>query len=231
MNKEKFALWLEDFFAEKIQNFIDKNSWTVLIMDNCACYLVQPTFQLLLGKKNVIAFFPANSMHWASPLDVSCKQPFKQRLSSSLKNFRTLKAGNLASWIEPAHKQTFRPDLIQRSFLATQIWDNNPNGSNINWTPSQYEQIIDDMPSDMQKASSIARRSKALSIGGDMLDKYFLITKEKIEGSDKVIAGPRFVKTAMAGKVVSELILEMEKRSENSNLRRKGFNVKRKNGL
>jgi hypothetical protein len=207
MNKEKFALWLETIFAEKIQPFISKSSWTILVMDNCACHFDIPTFKLLLSKKIVVAFFPANSTHWASPLDVSCYQPFKRRLSSVLQRFRSLTNGNLTSWVEPAYSDTFRPELIRKSFQATGIWDPDLNGPSINWIPSQYQELMEDLPNELKKSSYRARRSKALAEGDAKLQELVAQEREKIDGNSKVIAGPKFVKSAMAGKVVSDLTI------------------------
>lgn len=207
MTKELFTDWLLDFFEKKVRSKVDSTKWVLLIMDNCSVHFDFSSFKTLHTKKIAVAFFPANATHFISPLDVSIYRPFKNRLLEGLKKFSSLQYGNIASWIEPSYENTFRHNLIKNSFISTGIWSNTHNGPNINWKPSQFQEIIDDIPKDLKKANQRSRRSMAISLSEKKLEKLIKEERDKIDDNNKVIGGPKFIKNAMAGKTIDECTL------------------------
>merc|ERR1711982_86577 len=124
------------------------------------------------------------------------------------RQFKRLQYGKLAGWAGPAYEQTFRPEIIKHSFVATGIWNDALNGPDINFKPSQYSSLMEELPESMKKANYSRRRTMALAEGDKQLTSLVEEERKKIGEKNKVIAGPKFMKTAMAGKVISDFTIK-----------------------
>jgi len=91
------------------------------------------------------------------------------------------------------YEQTFRPEIIKHSFVATGIWNDALNGPDINFKPSQYSGLMEELPESMKKANYSRRRTMALAEGDKQLTSLVEEERKKIGEKNKVIAGPKFI--------------------------------------
>ena len=122
--KSKFVMLTEIFGTKSRQKCNPEDSRVLLLLDNCASHVDFETVTKLNEMKIVLAFFfPPNSTHVLSPLDVGLYGTLEQRLSDTLTSSRELNYATTASWMGHALDHVFSPDNIESAFLATGFWD------------------------------------------------------------------------------------------------------------
>jgi hypothetical protein len=207
MTAAVFSDWLLQTFAKKIRSKQENDSWAVLLIDNCASHFDEEVLQELHKQKIAVIYFLPNVTHVGSPLDVSVYGPFKRRLLDSLSSFNSLSWSNIGSWIEPAFLRTFIPKTIKTGFQATGLWNYELKSPDFIHVSSQYQQLLEDLPTSFSKLNNEARRSKLLKMNEERLNSLFEVERLKIGQKNRVVGGPSFFNRALAGNVATPLHL------------------------
>ncbi len=216
MTTVKFEHWLEKIFVPKARYNLDDDSWVLLCLDNCSCYISFNALQLAYKYKVAMAPFHLNCTHACSPLDVSLYGPFKKLLKDSLKKRNKLKYFTITSWISPAVRHVFTQKKIKDAFEATGLWNRKLNGPDISHVNSQFQHLMTPLPKAVIKANIQKKGQIITKMINDKMERFH---DEQITAASKgckASSGPSYVSKSVAGTVVSEttLGLILEKRNQ-----------------